>query len=229
MPPKSTSRKITKQLTESETQQLDKSPNSSTSDKNQLSTDDTSTKEVVADKTINNKTGKKGLSDKALSSVLSVAELKSSSIIDEPEIETDKFTQVLDKLELFVKEAKEITSLVKILQKEHVKLQKQTNKKTKKVGSETSKRNPSGFAKPTKLSDELCTFLGEPPGASMARTIVTKFINEYIKKNNLQDQTDKRHIIPDSKLKSILSIKDGDKLTYFNLQTYIKQHFIKDG
>jgi chromatin remodeling complex protein RSC6 len=70
--------------------------------------------------------------------------------------------------------------------------------------------------------------LGVPKGSAMARTLVTKHINEYIKKNNLQDPTDKRIISPDAKLKSILSIGDGDKLTYFNLQTYIKQHFKKD-
>ena len=142
--------------------------------------------------------------------------------------ESDKFSQILDKLQAFINDAKEMTLLVKSMQKEHQKLQKQTTKKTKKTNGEASKRSPSGFAKPTKLSDELCNFLGEPVGSSMARTIVTKHINEYIKKHNLQDQSDKRHIIPDDKLKSILSIKEGDKLTYFNLQTYIKQHFKKD-
>lgn len=142
--------------------------------------------------------------------------------------ETDKFTQILDKLQSFINDAKEMTVLVKTMQKEHQKLQKQTTKKVKKTGGEASKRSPSGFAKPTKLSDDLCNFLGEPVGSSMARTIVTKHINEYIKKHSLQDQSDKRHIIPDAKLKSILSIGEGDKLTYFNLQTYIKQHFKKD-
>jgi chromatin remodeling complex protein RSC6 len=142
--------------------------------------------------------------------------------------ETDRFTQILDKLQSFINDGKEMITLVKVMQKEHQKLQKQTTKKTKKTNGEASKRSPSGFAKPTKLSDELCNFLGEASGSSMARTIVTKHINEYIKQHNLQDQSDKRHIIPDAKLKSILSIQDGDKLTYFNLQTYIKQHFKKD-
>jgi chromatin remodeling complex protein RSC6 len=142
--------------------------------------------------------------------------------------EIDKFAQILDKLQSFINDAKEMTVLVKTMQKEHQKLQKQTTKKIKKTGGEVSKRSPSGFAKPTKLSDDLCNFLGETVGSSMARTIVTKHINEYIKKHSLQDQSDKRHIIPDAKLKSILSISEGDKLTYFNLQTYIKQHFKKD-
>ena len=142
--------------------------------------------------------------------------------------EVDKFTQVLDKLQSFVNDVKELISTVKTLQKEHAKMQKQTSKKNKKTNADGVKRNPSGFAKPTKLSDELCDFLGVAHGSSMARTIVTKHINEYIKKNSLQDESDKRHIIPDEKLKKILSIKEGDKLTYFNLQTYIKQHFKKE-
>jgi chromatin remodeling complex protein RSC6 len=142
--------------------------------------------------------------------------------------ESDKFTVILDKLQSFVNDMKELISTVKTLQKEHVKMQKQTLKKSKKNTVDGAKRNPSGFAKPTKLSDELCDFLGVAHGSSMARTIVTKHINAYIKKNSLQDESDKRHIIPDDKLKTILSIKEGDKLTYFNLQTFIKQHFKKE-
>ena len=146
-----------------------------------------------------------------------------------PVDDVDKFVSVLDKLQSFINDAKEMTTLVKALQKEHSKLQKQTTKKTKKVvtGGEASKRSPSGFAKPTLLSDDLCNFLGVDKGSSMARTMVTKHINEYIKTNNLQDSSDKRQILPDTKLKAILSLQDGDKLTYFNLQTYIKQHFMK--
>ena len=149
-----------------------------------------------------------------------------SGVVEEP----DKFVVILDKLQAFINDAKEMSNLVKVLQKDYVKLQKLTTKKTKKSSGtgEGSKRLPSGFAKPTRLSDELCDFLDVEHGSSMARTMVTKHINEYIKKNNLQDATDKRQIIPDAKLKSILSVKDGDKLTYFNLQTFIKQHFMKE-
>ena len=151
-------------------------------------------------------------------------------VSETPVEDVDKFVAVLDKLQSFINDAKELTVLVKTLQKEHVKLQKLTTKKSKKVvvGGDATKRSPSGFAKPTRLSDELCDFLGVDKGSSLARTMVTKHINEYIKTNNLQDVSDKRHINPDGKLKSILSVKDGDKLTYFNLQTFIKQHFMKE-
>ena len=150
--------------------------------------------------------------------------------VSSSEVEADKFSQVLEKLQSVLNDAKELMVLVKVLQKDHVKLQKQSVKKVKRStgGDGAVKRSPSGFAKPTKLSDELCDFLGVTKGSAMARTIVTKHINEYIKKNKLQDVADKRHIIPDNKLNAILSLKEGDKLTYFNLQTFIKQHFKKD-
>lgn len=179
---------------------------------------------------------KKSVIAKTVEPVVEKVDTKPVDVVDETTAEVptevpaevDKFVHVLDKLQSFINDAKEMSVVVKALQKEHVRLQKQTVKKVKKSGGDGTKRSPSGFAKPTKLSDELCDFLGVVKGSSMARTIVTKHINEYIKKNNLQDLSDKRHILPDSKLKTILSIKDGEKLTYFNLQTYIKQHFKKE-
>lgn len=144
-----------------------------------------------------------------------------------PVVEKDAFVVVLEKLVAFSAELKEVISQVKVLQKEHVKLVKASTKKTKKT-SAGGQRTLSGFAKPSLLSDELCSFMGVSKGTSMARTEVTRMINEYIKKNNLQDSADKRHIIPDEKLKKILNLGADDKLTYFNLQKYMKHHFTKE-
>lgn len=145
-------------------------------------------------------------------------------------VEVDKFVVILERLQRFSTELKDTISLVKTLQKEYQKLQKSSVKKSKKTAPVASNkpRTPSGFAKPTKLSDDLCAFLGVPSGSEMARTEVTRVINEYIKKNSLQDTTDKRTIVPDTKLMSILKLGEGDKLTYFNLQTYIKHHFHRE-
>lgn len=141
--------------------------------------------------------------------------------------EVDRFVVVLERLQRFATELKDTVALVKTLQKEFQKVQKASAKKTKKASPavSTKPRTPSGFAKPTKLSDELCAFLGVDAGSQLARTEVTRIINEYIKKNSLQDANDKRTIVPDTKLMSILKLGEGDKLTYFNLQTYIKHHF----
>lgn len=138
------------------------------------------------------------------------------------------FTIVLTRLQAFANELKDTIAVVKQLQKEHAKLQKATTKKTKKTASSTGPRTLSGFAKPSQLSDELCDFMGVAKGTSMARTEVTRMINDYIKKNNLQSAEDKRHILPDEKLSKILNIKGDEKLTYFNLQKYMKHHFTKD-
>lgn len=153
-----------------------------------------------------------------------VEKLATEEKVDE-KVAQDKFAFMLEKLQSFNNEIKELVSVVKFLQKEHAKLQKQTSKKVKKVT--TGNRTLSGFAKPSLLSEELCDFLAVSRGTSLARTEVTRMINQYIKKNNLQDAADKRHILPDEKLKQILSMSDEDKLTYFNLQKYMKRHFTK--
>jgi chromatin remodeling complex protein RSC6 len=95
------------------------------------------------------------------------------------------------------------------------------------VDENAPKKAPSGIVKPTNISDEMCTFMGKPAGTQLARTEVTKFITGYIKQHNLQDSVSKRNINPDAKLKSLLAIPDGETLTYFNLQKYMKVHFPK--
>ena len=100
------------------------------------------------------------------------------------------------------------------------------SRKTKVVDPNRPKRAPSGFAKPTLISDELCHSLGQN-GSEMARTEVTKRLTSYIKQGKLQDSENKRKIIPDSKLRKLLNVSENDEVTYFNLQTYLKVHFPK--
>lgn len=156
-------------------------------------------------------------------------EVVTEPVVETPEQEVDRYASVLEKLQTFATELKEVIATVKVLQKEHNKLknQKVSGRKNKKVSASTEKRAPSGFAKPTLLSDQLCEFLGQPKGTSLARTEVTRIINKYVKDQKLQDEQDKRQINPDEKLKSILSVGPDDKVTYFNLQSFIKHHFIK--
>lgn len=101
--------------------------------------------------------------------------------------------------------------------------QKQSTKRKRKAGN----RAPSGFVKPTRISDELAKFLEKPSGCEMARTEVTRDINKYIRSNNLQDKENGRKINPDTKLATLLKLKKTDELTYFNLQRYMSPHFAK--
>lgn len=101
--------------------------------------------------------------------------------------------------------------------------QKQSIKRKRKSGN----RAPSGFVKPTLISDELAKFLEKPTGSEMARTEVTRDINKYIRTNNLQDKENGRKINPDKKLAALLKLKTTDELTYFNLQRFMSPHFAK--
>ena len=123
-----------------------------------------------------------------------------------------------------------ILSDVRKLQKNTAKYIKDINRKTKRkrattVDGDQKKRAPSGFAKPALISPELCSFLGKPTGTEMARTEVTKFLTTYIKENSLQDPSNRRKILPDKKLQTLLNTKKSDEVTYFNLQKYMKVHF----
>ena len=113
-------------------------------------------------------------------------------------------------------------------------LQKRSERELKavqKAGNKRKHRNairaPSGFVKPTLISDQLATFLSKPNGTMIARTDVTREINAYIRANKLQDEKNGRKINPDAKLKALLTLKPTDELTYFNLQRYMSQHFQK--
>tara|TARA_B110001469_G_scaffold101788_1_gene99640 strand:+ start:1277 stop:1954 length:678 start_codon:yes stop_codon:yes gene_type:complete len=123
-----------------------------------------------------------------------------------------------------------ILSDLKKLQKsvhKHVKecSKKQKKKRCKDPGA--PKRAPSGFAKPALISTQLCNFLGKPEGTEMARTEVTKYLTKYIKEHNLQDQANRRKILPDNSLQKLLNVGSDDEVTYFNLQKYMKVHFPK--
>ena len=136
-----------------------------------------------------------------------------------------QFASISAKLQQVVAFAASLRSELRSLERHAVKelrtAQKASAKKRRKVGN----RAPSGFVKPTPISKELAEFLGKTDGSEMARTEVTREINAYIRTNSLQDKENGRRINPDAKLKSLLKLKKGDELTYFNLQRYMSPHF----
>ena len=121
-----------------------------------------------------------------------------------------------------------IVKEVRTLQKSAARYLKEVQKKSKRKRQTQPngvKRAPSGFAKPSLISNELCQFLGQPKGTEIARTEVTKFLTGYIKEHELQDPENRRRIKPDKKLQKLLNNAANDEVTYFNLQRYMKVHF----
>jgi chromatin remodeling complex protein RSC6 len=123
------------------------------------------------------------------------------------------------------KELKELVSIGKTLEKDFTYIVKVLSKKSRI--STGAKRPLSGFAMPSLLSDELYAFMSIEKGTKVPRKDVTMFINEYVKKNDLREKTDRRTIIPDEPLHKIFKSTSENKITYFNLQSYLKHHFVK--
>ena len=91
-------------------------------------------------------------------------------------------------------------------------------------GAEAKPRVLSIFERPTKVTEELLTFLGKPKDTLLSRSEVTKAVNNYVKEKQLKNKHD---IKPDAALKKLLAIGEGEPLTYFNLQRYLNRHYIK--
>jgi chromatin remodeling complex protein RSC6 len=147
---------------------------------------------------------------------------------------TDSSVQLTSKLSDFGEKINQLTSLLSAMKNEYKALEKTVSRELKAAQKASQKkkrasgnRAPSGFVKPTLISDELAAFLGKDKGTELARTAVSKEINAYIRAAKLQDPTNGRKINPDAKLAKLLKLAKGDELTYFNLQKYMKHHFIK--
>ena len=136
---------------------------------------------------------------------------------------SEDFSDILENLGQLKKNVTVIQNQIKGLES-RVKKDQEKLKKTK----QQRKKNNSGFAKPTKISDQLCEFMGIEAGTELARTEVTKYLHEYIKKNSLQVETNKTLIVPDNNLKNLLELEDdvAKEIHFFSLQKYMNKHFV---
>jgi chromatin remodeling complex protein RSC6 len=150
-----------------------------------------------------------------------------NEVVAEVSSVTQKMTEFGAKLQqlnsIFSAVKGDFKTLEKVVTRELKAAMKSSAKKAKRAGN----RQPSGFVKPTPISDELAKFLGKSSGTEMARTEVSKEINEYIRTHKLQNPTNGRIILADAKLIALLKLEKDDELSYFNLQRYMKHHFIK--
>lgn len=80
-------------------------------------------------------------------------------------------------------------------------------------------KSNSAFMKPLNVSPELAAVVGKGP---MARSEVVKKLWEYIKKNNLQDEKNKRNINADANLKKVF---DGKSMVnMFEMTKLVSKH-----
>jgi chromatin remodeling complex protein RSC6 len=134
---------------------------------------------------------------------------------------TKQLSQVITLCKTMVVENKQ-------LKRDWMKVNKELKKRTKRKNKQSGGvKQLSGFAKPTAISPELAKFLCVNTSDLLARTDVTKRINVYIKEHDLQNPKNRRIIVPDSKLSKLLK-NEGNEVTYFNLQRYMKIHFPKN-
>ena len=126
----------------------------------------------------------------------------------------------------------ELQEVAKAVKREH-----RESKKRRKVDPATLnpeeraawelRRSKNAFLKLRPLSDELCAFMGLPSKSQKSQTDVTKFISVYVKSHSCFDPTFKRRILPDAKLAKLLRVTDKNEVTYLNLQSFLKVHFLK--
>jgi upstream activation factor subunit UAF30 len=90
----------------------------------------------------------------------------------------------------------------------------------KKPAKAKSKRKPNAaFMKPMNPSSTLAAVVGSSP---MPRTEVTSKLWAYIKKNNLQDKTNRRMINADDKLKEVFGGKK--QVSMFEMTKLVAKH-----
>jgi chromatin remodeling complex protein RSC6 len=142
--------------------------------------------------------------------------------------------EIFVQFEQLVTQLNQMKTQITGIQQNIKQLEKSVKKQIKGLKKEVTKtknkgnRQPSGFAKPSKVTKELCEFMNKAEGSEIARTEVTRALVVYIKENKLENTSNSKIISPDDKLKVLLGLDDSQELTYFNIQKYMNKHFVKN-
>lgn len=105
-----------------------------------------------------------------------------------------------------------------------VKEARKNKRRARAEPAEGEVRKPSNFEKPVPITDELSAFLGCGKNNHMSRKDVNSAIHKYIKDKGLGKG---QVVTPDASLRKLLGVAESDNLTIFNIQTYMKRHYIK--
>ena len=134
----------------------------------------------------------------------------------------------------FQSQRDQAVSAIKTLQR----LQKRVAKEVKEAGRRRRRakkedengvpkeKRPTIFTTPVTLKDELCSFLGKAKGSQMTPADVTRAFSAYVDSNKLKDAEKGHTIHPDAAMRKVLNVKDGEVLTYRNVQSYLYKLYV---
>jgi len=97
------------------------------------------------------------------------------------------------------------------------------NRVVAEPGAAPAVKRPTIFTTPVTLKPELATFLGKPVGSQMTPADVTRAFSAYVDSHKLKDAEKGHTIHPDAAMVRVLGVKEGETLTYRNIQTYLYQ------
>lgn len=150
-----------------------------------------------------------------------------------PDSATELIGKLVKKIESISTELVELRKFARVTERAVVKIEREVvkaHRKTKRAAPSNSV--PSGFRLPVKILPKLTMFLNDMriergesaqgAGEMIARTEVTRFLTAYVKSNALQDPNEPRLIVLNSTLASLFDLSEGERITWFNMQTFLK-------
>ena len=124
-----------------------------------------------------------------------------------------------------------VKSILKEVERQSKDYDKLVNKRSRNKSEKKANDAPSGITKPVAISDELAVFLGVAPGTLVPRNEVTKGVSAYVRKYELSDPTNRQRFAfndkPEGKSLFKLLGEPTEVVTYFNLQRYLKSHYLQ--
>ena len=101
-------------------------------------------------------------------------------------------------------------------------------RRSKKEGEDgvVKEKRPTIFTTPVTLKDDLCVFLGKSKGSQMTPADVTRAFSAYVDSHKLKDPEKGHTSHPDTNMRKVLGVKDGENLTYRNIQSYLYKLYV---
>ena len=183
--------------------------------------------------------------DASASVEIKKADASADATVDLP----TQFNNLNQIINIFKTQLNDIQNQVKAIEKNVKKELKNSQQQSQAKEVKKSTSIPIGFAKPAKVSAELCIFMNRPVGSEISRVDATQYLLKYIREHKLQEMTERKKIKLDETLSKLLgrgfrpptTTEEGEAgieraeplgfertepFTYYNLQTYLNHHFM---